>query len=153
MSGISNTTGNINSTSQTGFAAHRSSSTQSLVIGTTIICDVVEYNGGSGYNGTTGIFTAPVTGKYLFSAMVGVSGLANSTSDVYCQINLSNATGARFYTTRENSPLTTCGVNGSIILSLTSGDTAALVWGTISGTLQGDNSNVRNSYFAAVLVG
>lgn len=41
----------------------------------TIICDTVLQNTGAGYNGGTGVFTAPVTGLYCFTCIVDVANL------------------------------------------------------------------------------
>lgn len=52
----------------------------------TLVLDRVEYNAGGGYDSTTGIFTAPVTGLYLFLATIGASS-RDADANVYIEVN------------------------------------------------------------------
>jgi len=49
------------------FHASLSSVIRGTTNGQTIVFDQVDTNLGGGYNGTTGVFTAPVAGAYVFS--------------------------------------------------------------------------------------
>lgn len=51
-----------------------------------IIFDTIRVNAGSGYNGATGQFTAPVSAFYFFSAQVGLSAVTIATTDFFVQI-------------------------------------------------------------------
>lgn len=70
---------NVINQSQIAFNATLSANTAAVTgDGTayTLICDTVNFNNGLAYNHTTGIFTAPKSGNYLFS--YNVNYLANS---------------------------------------------------------------------------
>lgn len=56
------------------FAAYLSGPTTTItnMTATKIVCDTVDFNIGGGYNATTGLFTAPVAGRYLFTGSLYV---------------------------------------------------------------------------------
>lgn len=63
----------------------------------TIICPTVRYDQGSDYNNTTGVFTAPVTGRYHFSASVMFDDFQaanggfqdfNTSNEIYRSVNI-----------------------------------------------------------------
>ena len=85
MAGIINSgtfnTAQIQNVAQTGFFAYRGTTAQSgLSSGAAIICNITLANVGGGYDTSTGIFTAPTTGKYLFTANVAYNGLSGVTT-------------------------------------------------------------------------
>lgn len=53
-----------------GFTAKLNKKLHGLPLGTTIIYDQILYNAGGGYDGTTGIFTCPISGVYMFAIFV-----------------------------------------------------------------------------------
>jgi hypothetical protein len=70
-------------TNQPAFYAYLSSSAGSVTGDGTfyrVICDTVLTNQGSYYNNSTGLFTAPVTGLYSFTATIAFSGLTSQTN-------------------------------------------------------------------------
>lgn len=154
MSGIVNTSGEITNLTQNAFFAYRSTTNQTgLSNGSTIICDTVLLNQGSGYNGTTGIFTAPVTGNFLFTAYVvfiTLSGVTNAATDLIVAGNT-----YRLYGCRQGSSGVSAGCNGGIIVPMTSGQTAKLQvsFNAGTGSVIGDSSNQRNTFFSCMRVG
>ncbi|PVD22126.1 hypothetical protein C0Q70_17930 [Pomacea canaliculata] len=98
----------------------------------TLKLDVVHFNGGGGYDSTTGIFTAPVTGLYLFMATIG--GVGTSTAArIYIEVNGNPLTGC--YSGLENDlELATChGANrvlkGQRIRIVKEGSSTRQIWG------------------------
>lgn len=72
----------------------------------TLVLDRVEYNAGGGYDSTTGIFTAPVTGLYLFLATIGASS-CDAAANVHIEVNGHARTGC-FSKYSTNIELSTC---------------------------------------------
>jgi C1q domain len=102
----------------------------------TVIFDTVVYDQASNYNNGTYTFTAPVTGKYSFSMGLFLTGLtalhtvvaANiiTTAYVYSCIQMTGAT-----TRTADTYLLT---NGTIMASMTAGDTATVAVAVYNGT-------------------
>jgi len=95
----------------------------------------VDVNGD--FNTGTGVFTAPVTGKYLITYMVGMGGLTSSHTSGYVAI----VTGNKTYPTANNPWATKDSVQGiasnmsSVIADMDATDTAHIV-NTVSGGAQ-----------------
>jgi hypothetical protein len=71
--------GKVTMPSQPSFTAVSNVASQTLSGGTVIVFNLTRYNTGSHYNTSTGRFTAPVAGKYLFSYnFYAFSGLTTS---------------------------------------------------------------------------
>lgn len=98
----------------------------------TLKLDSVHYNGGGGYDSTTGIFTAPVTGLYLFMATIGGVG-TSTTARIYIEVNGNPLTGC--YSGLENDlELATCHgayriVKGQRIRIVREGSSTRQIWG------------------------
>ncbi len=115
-----------------GFSAYLSTTqtnvtgdgTQYLYKANTVIFDI----GGSDYNPSTGIFTAPSTGYYFFGAYCQISNIPDPsmvyTANSYF-VQLLSSTGATYQLScRESEPLTQPTSNGGVtIISMTMHDT------------------------------
>jgi len=90
------TSGEINYPLQTAFAAFKSSPTNNVTGNSTIytfVCDTEIFDQNADYNNGTGVFTAPVTGRYNLSATCVLTGCTINTKTV---VNL--ATSNRIWT-------------------------------------------------------
>lgn len=101
----------------------------------TVVLGTVEYDSLSSYNSSTGAFTAPYTGQYLFNASVGFPA---GTGWTYGYINISTTT----YSGNEKTFAVTSGTGlqqlyGSIMIHMTAGQPAYL-----KTTFSGGTKNV-----------
>lgn len=116
-----------------GFSAYVSAN-QTNVTGAgtayTVIANTELYDLGSNYNNATGVFTAPTTGKYLFTAGISMTGLTLLTSNINITMVQAGSV-ARTYQVFNVSGIslaeTGWGTNHSIIVRLVAGDTFKMV--------------------------
>lgn len=132
-------TGEITYPLQCCFSAYKSSnSTNATGDGTevTIVCDTEVVDQNSDYNNSTGTFTAPVTGTYLFSAGVQFASVGAATSGYIILVSNNTLTT---YVIWQGSPATlkdgsgNGGITGSFVVKLNSGETMVLK-ASLSGT-------------------
>ena len=109
-----------------------------------------DVNGDLASNGT---FTAPVTGKYLFT--IGIAD-ANSTDDTSYDMRLITSNrdyrwGIRNKFEDNTTGVTTMTVKGSVLVDMDASDTASVQVATsVTITIEG---NVEHSFFSGVLIG
>ena len=92
----------------------------------TIIFDGVGFDQASNYNATTGIFTAPVTGRYFAATTVGLN---NATvANTFAQVNISTTTRNQYFSINPSAILsgTKCSFAHSSFLDLSAGDTCKI---------------------------
>jgi hypothetical protein len=117
-------------TNQPGFSAFLSVDSAN-VTGTaasgahTVIFDTEIFDQGAGYNNTTGVFTAPTAGKYLFTTRVRLTGMTTASDSYTLQLVTSN----RNYFTNLTDSSATLGTNSfelTAIADMDVNDTASV---------------------------
>jgi len=120
----------------------------------TILFDTVSINQGSSYNAGTGIFTAPITGKYLFSSScIAVTG----TTRTAVQFQVTNTTINYLLQYDGNSPaaIRTETFGNSIIIPMSSADTSKIqiiVSGAVKDTTVVGAAGQVDTYFCGYLL-
>jgi hypothetical protein len=145
--------GEITMPLQPAFSAQNASSQDNLAIDawTTLTFATEIFDQNSDYNTGTHTFTAPVTGKYLFSISTQFNNLDSDA--VYWQIQIK--TSNREYPTLDSgnqydADPTNLGYTFSIIADLDASDTAYIRYYQQSGTAQADLRT--ESYFTGALL-
>jgi len=122
-----NANGNYVNPGQPAFAAFNSvTATGQTGNGTqvTVVCDTEEFDQGADYTASTGIFTAPVSGRYTFSASVLVGGITAAATDLNLFLITSNLNYILFENDGGGGPFTSAG--GSATVDMDAADTASL---------------------------
>lgn len=121
--------GQVTQPLQSSFCAYLSSSATDVTgDGTqyTIICDGERFDQAGDYNTSTGVFTAPITGRYLFTVMIQLVQLTVAThTDIIARLVTSNFTYFSFSSVVAGSSI---GVQVplSVIADMDAGDTASV---------------------------
>jgi len=134
------------------FSAYISSASISNPAGT-VIFDSVFVNESSAYDTSTGIFTAPVAGNYLFSSFLNFGGLGAVTAalvafniDTYAyqwgEINPTNATDSYGYFSMQST----------LIMPLTVGQQVKVATGFGGGAIRGSGAGYNVSNFSGCLL-
>jgi hypothetical protein len=108
-----------------------------------IVFDTVQVNEGSNYNAGTGVFTAPVTGNYFFSASTQCQGVVAQTSAYMSLVATGYTAVANFLNPAAVTNATFVGLQVSSVIHMTAGDTcyAAVTYsGSTKTIIIGGNS-------------
>jgi hypothetical protein len=153
-----------NNTAQPCFCAIVQASGPSNVTGNgtayTVIFDTKSFDQSTSYNTSTGIFTAPVTGRYQFNISITMNNVlvANTLGEILLVTTLgtwklSNANyGVMF---EAFSGLQTLGLSASIIVPMTATNTAKVqlnVFGNATANIGLQNGANQGTYFSGVLL-
>jgi hypothetical protein len=116
---------------QPAFLAYRAATNQSISSGTwtTCIFNTERFDIGSNYNTSTGIFTAPETGKYQINCTARIDGLSHAAAHASVQINTSNTNymyQALITPTSHDSTLNYHSLNLACLIDMDANDTALI---------------------------
>jgi len=157
-----NSSGYQKSSTQPSFIAYNSAASIANISGDgtayTVIWNATSLNQSSSLNTSTGIFTAPVAGNYLFTAWITALGISSSMTEGIVQIFTTAATytigRANYAAIRDlQSGSDLVGFSGAIIAAMSSGDTAKVVVTIAGGTkVAGIQTDYARSGFSGILV-
>jgi len=131
------------------FHAFLASRIKETTFGQTVVFNQVETNLGGGYNATTGVFTAPVTGTYVFSLTFGMSQYNSSQSDIGDLFIMKNNVRSLRVWQLLDSSISESTASGTTVLSLNKGDQVHLQAGSAAMAIAGGYL----SFFSGFLLG
>lgn len=123
----------------------------------TIIYETCSLNVGTNYNTSTGIYTAPVTGWYLFTANISVDSLASDNTYGGYSFNINGTPkniylGSPYAASASTVSAGSLGITGSLMVKLTASDTVKVVI-DIRGHATNNVAVSGNSYFSGRFLG
>lgn len=129
----------------------RYSNAASWAAGATIIFNDVQANVGGYYNATTGFFTAPYTGLYLFTAHILMSTSTTADTRIAIQKNSAVFGGAQFIRSAAVAGVNT--LYGVALITLLSSDTVRVCGVSASTQFYVNADNANYSGFCGYLLG
>ena len=159
------TGGNITQPRSSAFLAYLTTTTGGITgnnVFAQVVFDTVSYDQNANYSTGTGLFTAPVTGRYQLSSGIEIRGLTASVTEVVIQIVTTTLTYFLLDVSGAGRDTVIQGIcaNGSVAVAMSAGDTAqvkVLVSGLGANTATVTGTNVTGatnlvSYFSGCLV-
>ena len=150
--------GRQTNTSQPSFSTYLQTSTGGVTGDNTVytvLFDTIITNVGTGYASGTGIYTAPVTGNYLFTCTLGYSKGATVASALLLRL----VTTARTYSLWVDADTASIGSSssssGSLIVPMTANDTAKITFqinGNSKSTVVEGNDAAFGTTFSGMLL-
>jgi len=107
-------------------------------------------NLGGAYDGSSGTFTAPVNGVYVFSLTIRLYGLSSYTYQGTFQLMINGAVQLSLYPDTHGKGSEFSSASGTAVLTLEKGDTVHVVSKETKNYIEGDME--YSSYFSGVLL-
>lgn len=150
--------GEMTNASQPAFRAYPSATLTNVTgdgTGYTVIFNTEAFDQNSDFNTGTGVFTAPVSGKYQLSTTIGLSDLTTSHTDALIQLSTSNWANDQVVRCNMGAILTNpTSFTASALKDMDAADTASVVV-TVSGstlTVDVTGSTMAGSSFSGALI-
>jgi hypothetical protein len=146
--------GHITKPKQSAFMAKLGSNITNIARGadTTIVFDTEVFDQNADYNNSTGVFTAPVTGRYVFFFNTRTESI--ETDVTWWQWSMISSNNSNYILTSAeqfDATFTYFGQNQSMFLDMDANDTTKMVWYQNGGTNSID-INAASTKFAGYLV-
>ena len=118
----------------------------------TIVFNTEVYDQNNDFNSTTGVFTAPVAGRYSFACTVLFAGLTSSHTSGTVYLVASNRTplGAILSPAAQYNPGNSLGINFGVEVDMDAADTASIQVTISNGTKVADITTT--SFFGGLLI-
>ena len=153
---IIDSTGAVTMPSQPAFLAYHNATTSNLTNGDIIPFNSTIFDQNDDLHASSGVFTAPITGRYQFSFLVSVTELDASATYNRILLKCSNRTvpfgitaSQMFDGSGSNDP-SYYAFEGSLLLDMDANDTCKLEWNQSGGANQADAFD--STYFSGYLV-
>ena len=148
--------GHITKPLQPAFLARKSSDTTNIstATGVTVVFDTETFDQNGDFNTSTGVFTAPVTGRYQLNVKVYLQEIPTNTAYIYAQLNTSNNAAFEVIDPAAfDQDMTYYTLNINILADMDANDTASVLVYQQGGNVQTDidGGTENNTSFSGFL--
>jgi len=117
-----------------------------------VIFDKITTNLGGAYDGSSGTFTAPVNGVYVFSITIRLYGHSSYTYQGTFQLMVNRAVQLSLYPDTHSQSWKLSSASGTAVLTLEKGNVVHVVSKESNNFIEGKGDGVYSSYFSGFLL-